>query len=724
MGDPVRNELSGEATTVVQAGSITGGVHFASPRRPAPTARVIASWHPFDLDVHPAITVGAGRLPDLPPYVRRTHDDELDSLLSAGGSAMVVLTGESSTGKTRALYEAVLRHFADWPVVYPRTAEDLLALVRAGVGPRTVLWLNETQNHLTDETATALRGLLEGPGPVVALGTLWPEYWARFAAEPSHVRNLLQHRVSRVRVAAEFSPELVASARTSDDPRLRRAVAASGAGRKVIQTMSGGPALVECYEHPDSADDRYATAIVTAALDARRLGHRALLTSAFLADAAPGYLTDDDRVDAPEDWFERGMRVAAQDRTGIAALLPKRTSPGVGPADGYDTHDYLDQHARTTRRWALTPTTLWDALVTRTTDPEDQFRLSRAAFHRLRHRHGRALHRIAAARGSAESAAKMLDVLVDHRQIDDVAALLADNPHVHSTEWVGAAVRAGLVEEVVAWLRRNREAELLATVLADHDRWDEALEVVRDNADAWTDRWLAERFAAAGNADRLRQLAAAGSAHAARHLAEADLAEGRVEEGVATLRELLDANPAMVPQTRLVGSVRLFELLLDHGHEELAVALAVNGMRLESLDALLEAFSGHGRLDRGIEAVRALEGRDQRRVEVRVLLPGLLAADGRWAEALRLVRAGGMAPGWVPTRLAAAGNADRLRQLADNGLRPAQEELAALLAERGQYAELEDRTRRGDEYAAKQLVALGRTDLYEVVSERSRSGSK
>ncbi|MEU7529765.1 hypothetical protein AB0A74_28835 [Saccharothrix sp. NPDC042600] len=720
MTGPVRNELSGEATTVVQAGSITGGVHFGALGRPAPTARVIAEWHPFDLDVHPAITVGAGRLPDLPPYVRRAHDDEVDALSGARRSAMVVLTGESSTGKTRALYEAVLRHFADWPVVYPRTAEDLLVLLERGVPARTVLWLNETQNHLTEEAAAALRGLLEGPGPVVVLGTLWPEYWARFVAEPSHVRSLLQHKVSRVRVASSFSAELVAAARGSDDPRLRRAVAASGEGRKVIQTMSGGPMLVECYEHPDTPDDRYATAIVTAALDARRLGHRALLTSGFLVDAAPGYLSDEDRVDAPEDWFERGMHVAAQDRTGIAALLPKRISAGVGPPDGYDIHDYLDQHARTSRRWALTPTSFWDALVAHTTDPEDQFRLARNAFHRLRHRHGSALHRTAAAHSSAESAAKMLDVLVDHRQADDVAALLAANPHVHSTEWVGAAVRAGLVEEVVAWLRRNRKREVLATVLADHGRWDEALHVVRESTGSWIDRWLAERFAAAGNTERLRWLAAAGSPHAARHLAEDDLVNGRVEQGVIALRSLLEKQISMIPQTRLVGSMRLFELLLDHGEEELAVALAViPAERFDAVHALVDAFAGHGRRDRAIEAVRGLMANDDRNPLRDLLLLELLAAEGRWAEALHLARATGTAAGWVPTHLAKVGNAAKLRELADGGSRPAQVVLAALLAERGQYAELEDRARRGDQYAAKRVV-----ERYDVVSERSRSGSR
>ncbi|NUT93329.1 MAG: hypothetical protein HOY78_15045 [Saccharothrix sp.] len=698
MTDPVRNEVSAPATTVVQAGTITGDVHLGLSGRPVPTARVVAAWHPFDLDVHPAITVGAGRLPDLPPYVRRAHDDELDALLGGlAGPVMAVLTGESSTGKTRALYEAVLRHFPEWPVVYPRTADDLLALLRAGVGSRTVLWLNETQNHLTEEAASGLRGLLEGPAPVAVLGTLWPEYWARFMAEPSHVRSLLQHRVSRVRVRSTFSPELVAAARTSNDPRLRRAVTASAADGKVIQTMSGGPALVERYEHPDTSADRYATAIVTAALDARRLGHRSLLTRAFLVDAAPGYLADEDRVDAPEDWFELGLTVATQDRTGIAALLPKRLSPGIGPADAYDTHDYLDQYARTTRRWALTPISLWDALVTYSTNPEDQFRLCHNALHRLRYHHGETLYRAAVSRRQA--APETLRLISDHGM----------------AEWE-PSIRSE-ANDFAGWVWGDR---VRADHLADAGRWAEALEVARARTAPWVEGWIAERLAKAGNVAMLRRLAATGSFEAVMRLAEHELAAGRVEAGLTEVDRL--RGHLAIP------SQRLLVLLLGAAQENRARAIAPRSDA--GVQVLAKALVEVDRRAEAIELLRDhVDGADADEVtrmhEVYVLLADLLVDAGRGDEALELCRVSENWPAvWLARRLARAGNVDKLRAMADLGLEPAQIELAALLAERGRFAELEDRTRRGDEHAAKRLVALGRADLYDLVSDRSRSGSR
>lgn len=56
---------------------------------------------------------GAG-LPELPPYVARAHEAEIDVHLSGAVSRMIVATGTSCTGKSRALYEALLRHEEVW----------------------------------------------------------------------------------------------------------------------------------------------------------------------------------------------------------------------------------------------------------------------------------------------------------------------------------------------------------------------------------------------------------------------------------------------------------------------------------------------------------------------------------------------------------------------------------------------------------------------------------
>lgn len=78
------------------------------------------------------------------------------------------------------------------------------------VAPRTVLWLNEAQNHLAPERfgeqfAAALKDLVYATerGPVLLLATLWPQHWDTLTrghtkAAPDahlHARTLLDGRV-------------------------------------------------------------------------------------------------------------------------------------------------------------------------------------------------------------------------------------------------------------------------------------------------------------------------------------------------------------------------------------------------------------------------------------------------------------------------------------------------------------------------------------------------
>ena len=294
-------------------------------------SHLITDWDPFALGIHPAITADEPVATPLPTYLRRTHDDELDQALAdVSTSHLVVLVGGSSTGKTRALYEAVARHpvLRTWPVVRPDTSEQ------PEPRPNTVLWLNET---------------------VVVLGTRSPT-------------DDLAHRIE---VPSRFDDPIPGTA----DPRIRLAANVTGRYQHVIQALAGGPMLVARHYHPRTRRDRYRGAVVSAAVDARRLGHRTPLPAALLRDAAPAYLTEE-----PGGWFDEGLDSAVHDPVhGITALRPAGT--------GYEIHDYLFGHASGARRRALTTTILWDALAEHTTDPVDRRALALTAQARLMYRY-------------------------------------------------------------------------------------------------------------------------------------------------------------------------------------------------------------------------------------------------------------------------------------------------------------------------------------------------
>ena len=159
---------------------------------------------PFVLEVHRPVQPedAPPGLPVLPPYVPREHDQVLGQVVRAaaeGRSGIAVLVGGSSTGKTRACWEALaLLRDQDppWRLWHPIDPSRPDAALRElpGIGPRTVVWLNEAQFYLDpaeaglgERVAAGLRELLRDPGraPVLVLATLWPEFWDALTARPA-----------------------------------------------------------------------------------------------------------------------------------------------------------------------------------------------------------------------------------------------------------------------------------------------------------------------------------------------------------------------------------------------------------------------------------------------------------------------------------------------------------------------------------------------------------
>ena len=145
-----------------------------------PAGRPLAEVNdPFDLEVHrPVQADGPPAGPGLlPTYVARGLDRLLAKVVQAaaeGKSGIAVLAGGSSTGKTRACWEA-LRLLREQPQPWrlwhpispsrPEAAREELDRI----GPRTVVWLNEAQFYLLtgdgtgEQVAAGLRELLRDP---------------------------------------------------------------------------------------------------------------------------------------------------------------------------------------------------------------------------------------------------------------------------------------------------------------------------------------------------------------------------------------------------------------------------------------------------------------------------------------------------------------------------------------------------------------------------------
>ena len=405
---------------------------------------------PFALEVHRPVQpeeAPAG-LSALPLYVPRDHDQALAQVVRAAAgrrSGVAVLVGGSSTGKTRACWETLglLRdQQPPWRLWHPIDPSRPDAVLRElpGVGPRTVVWLNEAQFYLDvtegglgERVAAGLRELLRDPvrAPVLVLATLWPQYWDELTARPpggpdpyAQARELLSgHDIT---VPTAFTPAQLGQLTRSADARLALAAAGAQDGQ-VVQFLAGAPELLARYRNASPA----AAALIRAAMDARRLGMGIGLPQGFLAAAAPGYLTDTEWDILSENWENMLQEAWAHAtvpckgvRGPLARIPPARPAmthparPGFPDADDqspgeqagisgggplYRLADYLDQYGRAYRKDQIPPAGFWAAAADRAA-LADQIALGHAAHDRGLYRAAAQLLKNAAASGSPHAA--------------------------------------------------------------------------------------------------------------------------------------------------------------------------------------------------------------------------------------------------------------------------------------------------------------------------------
>jgi hypothetical protein len=229
---------------------------------------------------------------------------------------------------------------------------------------------------------------------VVIIGTLWPDRYTTYTtlpapggADPRAREREVLDLADVVRIGPEFSPAEQDRARAAAARDLRLKVALGAAGYGLTQTLAAAPQLVARWQDAQTANP-YAWAVLTAALDAARLGARAPLSADLLRAAAPGYCTSQQQAEAPENWFERALAYATAKLHGAAATLsPAGTGMGrMGQVIGYTVADYLIQHASRERRAARVPASTWDAALSHIRDPADAARLANSAKKRLLYR--------------------------------------------------------------------------------------------------------------------------------------------------------------------------------------------------------------------------------------------------------------------------------------------------------------------------------------------------
>ncbi|MFE0652489.1 hypothetical protein ACFVZH_28310 [Streptomyces sp. NPDC059534] len=461
----------------------------AALRRLRPGRPLSEVTDPFtsDLEVHRAIRSPVAGLPALPAYVPREHDRALAEAVAHaanGTSRIVVLVGGSSTGKTRACWEALhpLRARDEpWRLWHPLdpTRPDAALAGLNDLAPYTVVWLNEAQFYLTpdavgERVAAGLRTLLHNqPGPVLVLATLWPDQWDTLTTRAvpdrhAQTRELLDGH--SIRVPDAFSGvDLATLADTAGrDPRLREAATHARDGR-IAQYLAGGPALLDRYENAPPAT----RALIDTAIDALRLGAGPHIPLTWLTEAAPGYLTDSEWNQTDDDWVEQALDYITTPCHGTPGiLLPVKTGTNrnqraTGPAAGhgpgasgpsYRLADYLHHHGRRHRAETIPPIAFWTAGADHA-HPADLTVLGNAAMARGLFRDAAQLRKRATAHGDPHAAAALVDHMhrlspADHRPAQYAAAHVSLDDVSAVVELLNVLERRGAGEQAAALAQR------------------------------------------------------------------------------------------------------------------------------------------------------------------------------------------------------------------------------------------------------------------------------
>lgn len=353
-------------------------------RPPGDPIAALPPEYGLELEVHPPIAGTTGRrLPVLTEYVAREHDAELRSVVeqaAAGHGGIAVLVGATSTGKTRACWEALRALPPGWRLWHPISPGRAQALSDGldAVAPRTVIWLNEAQHYLNTpgrdlggQNASRLRGLLRDPGraPVLVLGTLWPEHHTEFTSGPggdrhAPVRDLLSGRV--IVVPSTFSDTALADIRAvaNQDERLQEAVSRAEDGQ-ITQYLAGVPAVLDRYRTAPPQ----VRAVIEAAMDLRRLDCGPALEATILEDAAAGYMTERQWDELPDGWFTDALAYVTESGPCRGARSPLyRTRPRAGQrvaASGRPLmlSDALEQFGRASRGGLAVAESVWQAVL-------------------------------------------------------------------------------------------------------------------------------------------------------------------------------------------------------------------------------------------------------------------------------------------------------------------------------------------------------------------------
>ncbi|MER7759134.1 tetratricopeptide repeat protein [Streptomyces sp. NPDC097619] len=523
-----------------------------------------AEWDALAAGAHRARPNARGEA--VPPYVQRDVDVELRRRVTAAAEhgGLVLVVGESTAGKTRALYQALRAALPHYRVLAPAKGAVLLPTVESACrSTECVLWLDDLDAYLGPDglTPTLLGHLTHARVPVLA--TIRTQQYEAFRSpllmpggREDHISThrtvatgaQILRQLDFLRLHRLWSEEELERAQASDDPRIVDALRHHGP-HGIAEYLAAGPALLDEWEaaahgggHPSGA------LLVSLAVDLRRAGRNAC-PDKVLRRLHRERLAVADPLIRPEP-VEEAWRWATQVRYGATSML----LPTMDPTS-WNVFDYLVDHTRT----RIAPD-VWQAALECSTN-EERFRVGYSAFFRGVPQVAKEALAPLAEEAHSDAANLLGVLLLEERRPEEAQALwrrAADAGHPGAAHNLGGILHfEGHGDEARHYWRMAAAAGVsdsafhLGTLLMNDEQEEEGEAFWRQAAGAGhidAAHALASHAHRTGRLDEARvywrQAADGGSLESAFTLGTMLKAEGRPEEAEIYLRRAADAHHA------------------------------------------------------------------------------------------------------------------------------------------------------------------------------------
>ena len=317
-------------------------------------------------------------------YLPRDRDAELTAALerarSASQPSMVILRGPSKSGKSRTLFEAVLRDpvLRDAAVLAPRDRTSLAELFDGGLPPtpqrEVVLWLDDLERFLSaghdGVDRVTLDALMGWDQHVVVVATAGGKGADQFVDGGLSVpiRQLYNHRrVHVVSLASELTRHEQRQVQERFRPEIAQQVLAHGIGEYLVAAPELARKLDEERHRPADETCPEGAAVAWAAIDWARSGMSTSISEQLLREIWPLYLRG---IPATDERFAKGLDWALRPVYRSVALVYETTS--------YEAYDWIVAHAASRLSREINARA-WERMMLEV-DPQSAFDIAVAAY--------------------------------------------------------------------------------------------------------------------------------------------------------------------------------------------------------------------------------------------------------------------------------------------------------------------------------------------------------